>query len=62
MATIHKFEDLEIWQIARSFYRKMSVIAARLVEKKNGGLLIKSNQLRVQRWIILRKDLKEIAP
>lgn len=33
MATILRFEDLEIWQIARNIYQKVSVIAAKM--KKN---------------------------
>ncbi|NOT51076.1 MAG: four helix bundle protein [Chitinophagaceae bacterium] len=34
MATIKRFEDLEIWQIARQLYNKMSVIAVRLRAKR----------------------------
>jgi four helix bundle protein len=30
MATIRRFEDLEIWQLARTLYTKLSVIARRL--------------------------------
>lgn len=30
MATINRFEDLEIWKLARSYYKKMSLIAIRL--------------------------------
>jgi len=30
MATIQKFEDLEIWQLARQIYRKISAIADRM--------------------------------
>jgi four helix bundle protein len=33
MATVHKFEDLEIWQLARLLYKKVSKISERL--KKN---------------------------
>lgn len=34
MATIKRFEDLEIWQIARQLYNKMSIIAGRLRTKR----------------------------
>lgn len=34
MATISRFEELEIWQMARNFYRKIAVIAVRLKENK----------------------------
>ena len=34
MATIKKFEDLEVWQLARAFYNKISPIADRLRSKK----------------------------
>ena len=34
MPTIQKFEDLEIWQLARTLYQKVSVIAQFLKEKK----------------------------
>ena len=34
MPTITKFEDLEIWQLARQLYQKISNIALRLREKK----------------------------
>ena len=30
MATIHRFEDLEIWQLARTLYKKLSVVARKL--------------------------------
>jgi four helix bundle protein len=30
MATVHKFEDLEIWQLARTIYQDVSAIAERL--------------------------------
>ena len=30
MATVHKFEDLEIWQLARKIYQKISVIAEKM--------------------------------
>lgn len=33
MATVHRFEDLEIWQLARTLYRKISRVAAKI--KKN---------------------------
>ena len=33
MATIHRFEDLEIWQLARALYRKLSKLAEKI--KKN---------------------------
>lgn len=33
MATIQRFEDLEIWQLARSLYQKISVIAERMRKK-----------------------------
>lgn len=34
MATITRFEDLEIWQLARQYYRKISVLAELLRQKK----------------------------
>jgi four helix bundle protein len=34
MATVNRFEDLEIWQLARKLYGKISLIADRLREKK----------------------------
>ena len=34
MPTIQKFEDLEIWQLARVLYQKISIIAQSLREKK----------------------------
>ncbi len=34
MATAERFEELEIWKLARVLYRKMSVIAERLKDKK----------------------------
>ncbi len=34
MATIQKFEDLEIWQLARKLYNKISKIAGRLKSSK----------------------------
>ena len=33
MATIEKFEDLEVWKLARIIYRKISKIAERLKSK-----------------------------
>ncbi len=33
MATIQRFEDLEIWQLARKLYKKISVIEARMQKK-----------------------------
>lgn len=33
MATIHRFEDLEIWQLARDLYRKISKLVEKI--KKN---------------------------
>ena len=30
MATVHKFEELEIWQMARKIYQKISVIAEKM--------------------------------
>jgi four helix bundle protein len=30
MATIHRFEDLEIWQLARRFYQKISILAEKI--------------------------------
>lgn len=33
MATVHRFEDLEIWQLARGLYRKISRLAEKI--KKN---------------------------
>lgn len=33
MATVHRFEDLEIWQLARKLYRKISRLSEKL--KKN---------------------------
>ena len=30
MATVYKFEDLEIWQLARNLYRKISALATQL--------------------------------
>lgn len=34
MATVKRFEDLEIWQIERNLYQKISAIAERLRQKK----------------------------
>jgi four helix bundle protein len=34
MATINRFEDLEIWQLARKLYNKISLVAELLREKK----------------------------
>ena len=34
MPTINKFEDLEIWQLARALYNEVSPIAERLRQKK----------------------------
>jgi four helix bundle protein len=34
MATINKFEELEIWQLSRKLYSKISIIAEQLREKK----------------------------
>ena len=33
MATVHRFEDLEIWQLARKLYQKISKLAEKI--KKN---------------------------
>jgi four helix bundle protein len=33
MATIHKFEDLEIWQLAFAIYKKVSAITERMRNK-----------------------------
>ena len=33
MATIQRFEDLEIWQLARKLYQKISVISERMRKK-----------------------------
>lgn len=33
MATVHKFEDLEIWQLAFSIYKKISPIAEKMRQK-----------------------------
>ena len=33
MATVHRFEDLEIWQLARALYRKIYRLAEKI--KKN---------------------------
>lgn len=33
MATIHKFEDLEIWQLAFSLYKRISIIADKMRQK-----------------------------
>jgi four helix bundle protein len=30
MATVYKFEDLEIWQLARNLYKKISALATQL--------------------------------
>ena len=30
MATVHRFEDLEIWQLARSLYQKISKLAEKI--------------------------------
>jgi len=30
LATVHKFEDLEIWQLARKIYQRISVIAEKM--------------------------------
>ena len=30
MATVHKFEDLEIWQLARKIYQKISVLSEKM--------------------------------
>jgi len=30
MATVHRFEDLEIWQLARNLYRKISKLAEKI--------------------------------
>jgi four helix bundle protein len=30
MPTVHKFEDLEIWQLARELYKKVSLLALKL--------------------------------
>ena len=30
MATVHKFEDLEIWQLARKIYQKISAISEKM--------------------------------
>jgi hypothetical protein len=30
MATIHRFEDLEIWQLARKLYQKISKLAEKI--------------------------------
>jgi four helix bundle protein len=34
VATVKRFEDLEIWQIERNLYQKISAIAERLRQKK----------------------------
>jgi hypothetical protein len=34
MATIHRFEDLEIWQLARNLYKKVSFVSKLLRENK----------------------------
>src|SRR5687767_420617 len=33
MATVHRFEDLEIWQLARDLYRKISRLAEKIKRK-----------------------------
>jgi len=35
MATIHKFEELEIWQLAKDLYEKISPIASKLKGNKD---------------------------
>lgn len=35
MGTVQKFEDLEIWQLARTIYRKISTIAARIKSNRD---------------------------
>jgi four helix bundle protein len=34
MATVNRFEDLEIWQLARKLYAKISIVTERLREKR----------------------------
>ncbi len=34
MPTINRFEDLEVWQLARTLYEKMSAVAAKLKKIK----------------------------
>ena len=34
MATINKFEELEIWQLARALYKKISIISKQLKAEK----------------------------
>ena len=33
MATVHKFEDLEIWQLAFAIYKKVSALTERMRSK-----------------------------
>lgn len=35
VATVKRFEDLEIWQLARNLYRKMSLVADKLNKNKD---------------------------
>ena len=35
MATVQKFEDLEIWQLARKLYQKISLLSERMRKKQD---------------------------
>ena len=35
MATVHRFEDLEIWQLSRKLYKKISKLAEKIKNNRD---------------------------
>jgi hypothetical protein len=61
MATIQKFEDLEIWQMARSLCQKIYPLTFVDLISKDFRYKIKFGEVAVPSWIILQKALVEKA-
>ena len=59
MATITRFEDLEIWQLARELSKEVYELT--FVEPIKSDFRLKDQMVEVpvQSWIILLRDLKE---
>ena len=59
MATITRFEDLEIWQLARGLSKEVYDLT--FVEPIKSDFRLKDQMVEVpvQSWIILLRDLKE---
>jgi four helix bundle protein len=61
MATINKFEELEIWQLARELYKKISVVAERLRANREFRFAEQIKSASDSIMDNMRKVLKEAA-